>query len=136
ADAGRVTVGGVHLIGRDGRRLPLHETEYARDPSFSYRSARLLEWAEERSDGLFRAADGVEVPLERLRAEGGEAVAEALRSAAGRPVAVVPDAETVADLELIAEGVLRADLELAIRAAPTFAGVLGGDLATGFVPPP
>src|SRR5262249_14771678 len=42
--AGRVTVGGVHLIERDGARVPLHETEYARDPSFSYSSSRLVEW--------------------------------------------------------------------------------------------
>jgi uncharacterized protein YgbK (DUF1537 family) len=42
----------------------------------------------------------------------------------------------VADLELIAHGVGQAQVELAIRAAPTFAGVLGNDLATGFVRPP
>src|SRR5207248_3577804 len=45
--AGRVTVGGVHLIERDGRRTPLHETEYAADPSFAYRDARLLQWADD-----------------------------------------------------------------------------------------
>lgn len=134
--AGRITLGGVHLIERGGARVPLHETEYARDPSFSYASARLAEWAQERSAGLFRADEAVEVPLERLRAAGGEAVAQALGEAAGRPVAVVPDAETVDDLELIADGVRRVDLELAIRAAPTFAGVLGRDLATGFADPP
>src|SRR5438132_7950008 len=32
--AGRITVDGVHLLQRDGRRIPLHETEYAADPSF------------------------------------------------------------------------------------------------------
>jgi uncharacterized protein YgbK (DUF1537 family) len=117
-------------------RLPLHETEYAHDPAFSYRNARLLDWAEERSGGLFRAADGLEVPLARLRREGGAAIATALGEAAGRPVAVVPDAETVEDLELIADGVRQAGVELAIRSAPTFAGVLGDDLARGFVEPP
>ena len=34
--AGRVTVGGVHLFDRDGRRTALHETEYARDGVFAY----------------------------------------------------------------------------------------------------
>src|SRR5262245_27068490 len=65
--AGRVTIGGQHLIERDGRRVPLHETEYATDGLFSYRSARLLDWAEERSAGLFRAADGREIHLDALR---------------------------------------------------------------------
>ena len=55
---GRVTVGGVHLIERDGVRVPLHETEYARDGVFAYRDARLLGLRGERSGGLLRAADG------------------------------------------------------------------------------
>ncbi len=61
--AGRVTVDGVHRIERKGGSEPLHETEYARDGGFSYRSSRLLEWAEERSAGYFRAADGRELHL-------------------------------------------------------------------------
>jgi hypothetical protein len=56
--AGRVTREGVHLIERGGRAEPLHETEYAGDGVFAYSTARLLEWAEERSDGLFRASAG------------------------------------------------------------------------------
>ena len=47
--AGRVTVGGVHLIERGGTRVPLDATEYARDRSFGYASSRLLDWAAERS---------------------------------------------------------------------------------------
>jgi uncharacterized protein YgbK (DUF1537 family) len=133
--AGRVTVGGVHLLERDGVRVPLHETEYARDPSFAYRDARLLRWAEERSSGLLRAVDGSEVPLERLRSEGAGAVAEALLELAARPrpAACAPDAETLDDLATIAEGLRQAEAAgapVAVRCAPTFAGVLGGCLAT------
>ena len=51
--AGRVTVGGVHFIERDGIRVPLHETEYARDGGFAYSDASLLGPREERSGGLF-----------------------------------------------------------------------------------
>jgi len=47
--AGRVTAGGVHWLERDGRRVPLGETEYAADRVFGYRSSRLLDWAAERS---------------------------------------------------------------------------------------
>src|SRR3990172_7606045 len=76
--AGRVTVGGVHLFERGGVRTPLHETEYARDGVFAYRSARLLDWAEERTGGLLRAGAGAELPLEALRSGGPESVASAL----------------------------------------------------------
>jgi uncharacterized protein YgbK (DUF1537 family) len=139
--AGRITVGGVHLLERDGTRAPLHETEYARDPAFAYRDARLLQWAEDRSGGFFARSAGREVPLERLRAEGDEAVAEALLELAERgvPAACVPDAETLGDLESIADGLRRAEAagtDVVVRSAPTFVGVLAGNLATERVPPP
>jgi uncharacterized protein YgbK (DUF1537 family) len=139
--AGRVTVGGVHLFDRDGRRTPLHETEYARDGVFAYQSARLLEWAQERSGGLFRAGAGREVHLDVLRSRGPAAVTEALRalSASGAPAVLAPDAETLDDLEIVAEGYRAATAggaSVTIRCAPTFAGVLAGTTAPGLVPPP
>ena len=139
--AGRVTVGGVHLFDRDGRRTPLHETEYARDGVFAYSSARLLEWAEERSGGLFRAGAGRELHLDVLRSRGPAAVTEALRalSASGGPAVLAPDAETLVDLEVVAEGYRAATAEGAsviVRCAPTFAGVLGGTTAAGLIPMP
>jgi len=139
--AGRVTRDGVQWLLRDGDAIPLHATEYARDGGFAYRSARLLEWADERSDGEIAAARGTELPLARLRAAGGaDALAEAiLAAAAGAPAACAPDAETLADLETIAEGLRRAEAhgaEVVVRCAPTFAGVLSGTLAPAPVPPP
>jgi uncharacterized protein YgbK (DUF1537 family) len=38
--AGRITLGGVHWLATDGDRRPLHETEFARDGTFAYRSSR------------------------------------------------------------------------------------------------
>jgi uncharacterized protein YgbK (DUF1537 family) len=139
--AGRVTVGGVHLLERDGRFVPLHETEYATDGVFSYRTARLLEWAEERSAGLFRAGDGRELHLDDLRAGGPAAVVDALAelAAAGRPGVLAPDAVTVGDLELVAEGYRRAvaaGSEALVRCAPAFVGVLAGTTARELVPAP
>jgi uncharacterized protein YgbK (DUF1537 family) len=139
--AGRVTVAGLHLIERDGRFIPLHETEYATDGIFSYRSARLLEWAEERSEGLFQAGDGRELRLDDLRAGGPAAVAGALEEleAAGRPAVLAPDAVAEADLELVAEGYRRAveaGSNALVRCAPAFVGVLAGTTATDLVPAP
>jgi uncharacterized protein YgbK (DUF1537 family) len=139
--AGRVTVGGVHLIERNGTRTPLHETEYAADPSFGYRDASLLWWAEERSGGFFPHAAGREIHLDRLRCEGPDAVATALieLATAGAPAVCAPDAETVDDLVLIASGLELAESEgatIIVRCAPVFAGVLAGNLAREHAPPP
>jgi uncharacterized protein YgbK (DUF1537 family) len=139
--AGRVTVGGVHLFEREGVRTPLHETEYARDGVFAYGSARLLDWAEERSAGLFAAAAGRELPLEQLRDCGAAAVAEAVSELAARgvPAVFAPDAETVDDLEVIAAGyrvAVASGVAVIVRCAPTFAGVLAGTAATAPAPFP
>ena len=139
--AGRVTVGGVHLFDRDGRRTPLHETEYARDGVFAYSSARLLEWAQERSGGLFQATAGRELHLDVLRSGGAAAVTDALLAlhSSGDPAVLAPDAETLDDLEIVAEGYRVATAggaSVTVRCAPTFAGVLAGTTAPGLVPPP
>jgi uncharacterized protein YgbK (DUF1537 family) len=132
--AGRVTLGGIHLLEREGRRVPLHETEYARDGAFAYRDARLLQWAEDRSGGYFRRADGREIPLARLHTEGPAPVAQALLDLAegGVPAVCAPDAETVDDLRLVASGLADAEAqgaEILVRSAPTFVGVVAGNLA-------
>ena len=139
--AGRVTIGGVHVFERDGNRTPLHETEYARDGVFAYRSARLLEWAEERSGGLFRASAGAELSLDALRYGGEAAVAQALTALtdSGEPAAFVSDAETDADLELVAAGFDAAvgrGAGVIVRCAPAFAGVLADTTATAMAPLP
>jgi uncharacterized protein YgbK (DUF1537 family) len=135
--AGRVTAGGVHLLERDGTRTPLHETEYARDPQLGYSESRLISWAEERSDGFFPASAGREVPLDK----GPPSIAWALLelAEAGRPAVCVPDAETLADLEKIAEGLRIAEhagAEVLVRCAPAFAGVYAGTLALKRAPAP
>jgi uncharacterized protein YgbK (DUF1537 family) len=138
--AGRVTLDGVHRIERNGGSAPLHDTEYARDGGFSYRSSRLLDWAEERSAGYFRAADGGELHLAELRAGGPDAVASALsRTAARAPAVFAPDARTDDDLDLIAAGLraaLAAGTRVIVRCAPAFVARLAGSAATGFTPAP
>lgn len=132
--AGRVTVDGVHLVVRDGGRVPVSETEFARDGPFTYSSARLLDWAEERSHGLFRASRGREVRLAELRGEGGIAVSRAIAEldGVGEPAALVVDAETTDDLGIVAAGYADAVADGAgviVRCAPAFAGVVSGTAA-------
>ena len=139
--AGRITIDGVHLLERDGKRVPLHRTEYAGDAHLSYGDARLARWADERSGGRLAAVDAVEIALPRVRAaDGVEVVAAAIRAVAGngRPAVVVPDAETVADLEVIARGLRLAEVDTPViaRCAPAFAAIVTGTAATGLVDPP
>ena len=130
--AGRVTIGGRHLLERDGERVPLEETEYARDGALAYSDSDLARWADERSGGRLAAADAVRIPLERLRRPAGAndiAAAIAAAAAVGRPAVVIPDAETDADLRTIARGLRAAEearIAVIVRCAPAFAAVLTG----------
>lgn len=139
--AGRVTEGGVHYLLRDGARVPVGETEYATDPDFSFRSSRLLGWAEERSGGVFVATAGREISAAELRQSGGAAVAAALAelAAAGEAAALVVDASDDEDLALAARGLRGAEAAgtpVIVRSAPAFVGVFAGSAAHGFVPAP
>jgi uncharacterized protein YgbK (DUF1537 family) len=131
--AGRITVGGTHYLARNGTRVALHDTEYAADPSLGYRSARLLDWADERSHGYFAAGNGAEIPLDELRENGPDYVALALARLASSqtPAVCAPDAVTESDLNTIALGykqALQMGVDVVVRCSPTFvASVLGRD---------
>ncbi|WP_396668048.1 four-carbon acid sugar kinase family protein [Microbacterium sp. R86528] len=106
-DAGRVTIGGTHGMVADGIFTPVGETEYAQDSTFGYRSSRLADWVDEKSDGRIAASSVVELTLDVVRA-GADAVAAALLSA---PVGSVFTADVVGedDLRLLAMGLDQAE---------------------------
>lgn len=126
-EAGRVTIDGVHLLrDRDGRLVPVAETEFARDPVFAYGESDLREWAAARC-GISPSEVG-HVALGELRAGGAARVAELLRDARGGRV-VVLDAETRADLDVLAEGIVaaeRAGRRFVYRTAPSFVAARAG----------
>jgi len=135
--AGRVTIGGIQYLERDGVRVPVHLTEFAQDGVFSYTTSGLLDWADERSQGFFAASRGTEVGLDAIRDGGPEAVAQAILGAErAAPSAIAMDAETANDVEAVAAGfklALRRGADIVLRCGPAVAGALGGATASGFV---
>ena len=65
---GRTTEGGVHRL----HGQPVHETAFARDGLFGYRSSHLPSWLEERSGGRLQAAAVPVLGLELLEAASAE----------------------------------------------------------------
>lgn len=137
---GRITLGGVHWLLRGDTLTSLDKTEYAADSAFSYSSARLLDWLEDRSDGRVLAEHGVELAAGALRTGGPAAVWRGLRSAHERGGAFVPDAVNESDLRTIVEGLLLAEgdgIGVVVRCGPTFAAMLSDSQAVRLqeVPP-
>ena len=50
-EAGRYTIDDVHRAEQDGELVPVHQTEYARDPVFGFKNSNLKAWIEEKTNG-------------------------------------------------------------------------------------
>ncbi|MEO8262349.1 MAG: four-carbon acid sugar kinase family protein [Pseudolysinimonas sp.] len=98
-EQGRVTVDGVHYAEVEGRRVPVAETEYANDHEFGYDESGLVNWV------VGRDPQRVAIPFgyAELRSAGGASALRDVLLTAPAGSIVVPDAETPADLELIAD---------------------------------
>jgi uncharacterized protein YgbK (DUF1537 family) len=92
-EGGRVTRDSVHYLLVEGRPVPVHETEFARDSVFGYRNSYLPAYVEEKTRGRIPAARVERFLLADVR---GDALARLL-ALAGNVCAVV-DAEGPDDL--------------------------------------
>lgn len=120
-EAGRVTLDDVQYVleGRD--LIPVHETEFAHDPAFAYRSSHLPGWLEAHSEGKFRATDVVSISLKDIRDGGPDRVATVL-SDVPEGSAVIVNAIDDCDLEVFVAGLQEAE------------GAGGSFLCTGAAP--
>jgi uncharacterized protein YgbK (DUF1537 family) len=96
-EGGRVTIDGVHYLRVNGRPVPVHETEFARDSVFGYRHSFLPDYVEEKTRGRIQAGQVQRFSLADIR--GGSV--ERLLGLRGNACCVV-DAETQADLDRFA----------------------------------
>jgi uncharacterized protein YgbK (DUF1537 family) len=103
-EGGRITRDSTHYLMVDGKPVPTHETEFARDSVFGYRTAYLPEYVAEKTGGRVTAGDVARLTLADLR--GGKAGAW-LAALHDNAVGVV-DGETAADYQLFADATLAA----------------------------
>jgi uncharacterized protein YgbK (DUF1537 family) len=66
-EAGRITLDDIHYIVEDGKKIPVAETEFARDVVFGYRSSNLKEYVEEKTKGEYKARVVISIPNELLK---------------------------------------------------------------------
>ena len=93
-EGGRVTAGGVHYLLVDGDRVPVDQTEFARDSVFGFSTAYLPDYVAEKTGGRI-AADTVEhFDLDAVRGD----LSARLAALSGNACCVV-DAESQGDLD-------------------------------------
>jgi uncharacterized protein YgbK (DUF1537 family) len=103
-EGGRITRDSTHYLMIDGKPVPTHETEFARDSVFGYRTAYLPDYVAEKTAGRVAADSVRRLTLAELR--GGQASAW-LAALHGNAVGVI-DGETADDYRLLADAVLSA----------------------------
>lgn len=103
-EAGRITRDSVHYLVQDGREVPVHETEFARDSVFGYSHSHLPDYVEEKTGGRIRAGQVERLQLDEIRTG---ALLQRLMALEGNRCCAV-DAETQSDLDRFAEQILQA----------------------------
>ncbi|OCA85346.1 four-carbon acid sugar kinase family protein [Pseudobacillus wudalianchiensis] len=66
-EGGRFTVDNIHYVQYDEYLVPAGETEFAKDRTFGYTKSHLGEWAEEKSNGEYKADNMTYISLDSLR---------------------------------------------------------------------
>lgn len=93
-EGGRITRDSVHTLMVDGKPVPVHETEFARDSVFGYSHSYLPDYVEEKTRGRIKAGEVERFLLADVRGD----VLSRLLALKGNRCCVV-DAETQADLD-------------------------------------
>ena len=102
-EGGRITRDSVHYLMVDGRPVPVHETEFARDSVFGYRHSYLPDYVEEKTAGRIKAGRVERFLLSDVRGDSAARL-QALHDNA----CCVVDGETQQDLDHFAAQLLAA----------------------------
>jgi len=102
-EGGRITRDSVHYLIVNGKEVPVHETEFARDSVFGYHHSYLPDYVEEKTRGAIKANAVERFLLNEVR---GDCLARLLNLQGN--VCCVVDAETQADLDNFATQLNRA----------------------------
>lgn len=97
-EGGRITRDSVHYLMVDGREVPVHETEFARDSVFGYRTSYLPDYVAEKTAGRIAAVLVERFLLHDVR---GDSLPRLMQLQDN--VCAVVDAETQADLNHFAQ---------------------------------
>ncbi|MBZ0069353.1 MAG: four-carbon acid sugar kinase family protein [Thiobacillus sp.] len=103
-EGGRITRDSTHYLMVDGKPVPTHETEFARDSVFGYRTAYLPDYVAEKTAGRVTSDSVRRLTLADLHTDKTDAWLAALHD---NTVGVV-DGETAADYQRFADAVLKA----------------------------
>ncbi|MBD3671782.1 MAG: four-carbon acid sugar kinase family protein [Gammaproteobacteria bacterium] len=102
-EGGRITRDSTHYLVMDGREVPVHETEFARDSVFAFHHSYLPDYVEEKTHGRIKAEDVIRFELNDVR---GDSLSRLMTLE--HNVCCVVDAESQSDLDHFCEQLMQA----------------------------
>jgi uncharacterized protein YgbK (DUF1537 family) len=117
-EGGRYTLNDIHYLDNNGEWIPAAQSPFAKDSSFGFTSSNLKNWIVEKSDGAVKIENIGSFPLENLESGGPDYVASVLKK---YPFShYVVNAISYEDLEAVALGCLKSDMDILFRTAASF----------------
>lgn len=127
-EGGRFTIDNVHYVQYDTELVPAGETEFAKDRTFGYTKSHLGEWAEEKSNGQYKAEHMTYISLESLRAMNMDLIEQQLLNVEDFNKVIV-NAVDYSDVQIFTIALIRAinqGKHFMFRSAAALTKVMGG----------
>ncbi|WP_299094191.1 four-carbon acid sugar kinase family protein [uncultured Metabacillus sp.] len=127
-EGGRFTIDNIHYVQYDDQLVPAGETEFAKDRTFGYTKSHLGEWAEEKSQGEYKAEHMTYISLESLRSLDIETIEQQLLNVEDFNKVIV-NAVDYADVKIFTIALIRAinkGKNFMFRSAAALTKVIGG----------
>ncbi len=127
-EGGRYTFGDVHWVESNGKLIPAGQTEFARDPVFSYQSSNLRYWVEEKTAGAVKASQVTTIPISTIR-DGGPAGVLALLDRVHKGGVIIANAASYSDLQVLTSALLSSEKkgkQYIYRTAASFVPIYSG----------
>jgi len=93
---------------QNGELVPVHLTEFARDPVFSFRNSNLKAWIAEKTQGAVKEEEVISISLQVIRQAGPQGVAALLLQARDKAFIII-NAACYEDLEVVTLGIMLAE---------------------------
>ncbi|KGR77530.1 four-carbon acid sugar kinase family protein [Ureibacillus manganicus] len=127
-EGGRYTINNTHYVQYDEELVPAGETEFAKDRTFGYKSSNIGDWAEEKSNGKYKAKDATYLSLADIRTLNIDGLVEQLMSVKDFNKVIV-NAVDYLDVKVFVIALVRAMRNgkmFMFRSAAAFTKVIGG----------
>ncbi|WP_159949604.1 four-carbon acid sugar kinase family protein [Polaribacter septentrionalilitoris] len=123
-EGGRYTYGDVHYVKEGDDFIPANETPFAKDNTFGYENANLVDWIVEKYEGKINKNAIESLSIDFLRTQSTAAFLKKIESR--KKSHIVVNATSYSDLEAVALAVLKSKETFLLRTSASFVNAITG----------